>query len=350
METITNIENQNLNQVTPQPSKNPYKILFFVFLGLFLVTVLTSIYLFLKNNKINQNNQNTTISTIKTPTSLKENSNLLKISDIKMDLPDGWKVISVNENKAKILTDYKQYQVSVNLVLGKNDQDAKETYESVKSNSVKTQYGEVYNIACGGPNGCTGAFINGNLYSFIWTIESNQPYPADLDGIWVPDNNLTGQTFLNITKTVRPSETPNQSYDWRTYNDSNYKYSIDYPDSWNFKQVSNNQICLFSDSINKTLCNISIIVNPFIEYFANYNDHVSTSSFDELAIQGVESEYGNDSYEKLDINGNTGYIIKISNLYKVLFNADNYVYEITFEDLLKPNQVDTQVLETFKLH
>ena len=145
-----------------------------------------------------------TISITATPTATPSNtkSNILKISDLQMTFPESWKVASISGNSAKILTDYKQYQVYLTLKLDKNNSNAESGYKS-KSDSVKTEYGEIFNITCGGSKGCTGALINKNKYEFVWNIESNQSVPKDLDQVWTPDNNVTSEILLNITKTVR---------------------------------------------------------------------------------------------------------------------------------------------------
>lgn len=130
-------------------------------------------------------------------------SEILKISDIQIELPNNWKVASISPKTAKILTDYPKYKVYLNLTLEKNNSLALSAYESAGP-KIKTQYGEVYNVESGGVLGWTGALINNDKYSFVWDIESNQPIPEDLSGVWVPENNTTPKTFLEITKSVKP--------------------------------------------------------------------------------------------------------------------------------------------------
>jgi len=131
-----------------------------------------------------------------------QGTSLLKISDIQMNIPGGWEISSVTKNTAKILTDYKQYKVYLNLTLSKNDAGTESNYDS-KNSSVETNFGEAYLVSQGGAFGVTGAVINKNKYSFEWEIESNQK-PTYSDGVWVPDNNVTKKILLDITETAKP--------------------------------------------------------------------------------------------------------------------------------------------------
>ena len=158
------------------------------------------------------------ITPIATNSSIKEKSNLLKISDIQITFPESWKVVSSTEKTAKILTDYKQYQVYLILNFEKNTTNAKNSYDTEgKTNAIKTQYGEVYSISSGGGAGMTGALLNNNKYLFKWDIESNQKPPTVLDGVWKADSNITQKSLLDITKTVQsltkitPTATPSAS-------------------------------------------------------------------------------------------------------------------------------------------
>jgi len=138
-----------------------------------------------------------------TKTATPSSQKVLKISDIQMTLPSGWTVTSVVKNTAKILTDYKKYKVSLILNLDKDNAAAESAYRS-KSSVTKIQGGEVFNVAGGGSIGLTGALLNDKKYLFTWDIESNQPVPKDLDQVWVPDNNVTSEILMTITKSIKP--------------------------------------------------------------------------------------------------------------------------------------------------
>lgn len=256
MEAVTNPEIQNLPPITPQ--NNIFKILFFIFLALFLtISIILVVYLVKNNQKqpelITKDEQTQTVSSI-TPTetvisptlTISEETNILKISDIKMELPKNWKVYSVSGNNAKILTDYSKYQVYLTLKLNKNDSIAESSYKSAVT-KTKIDYGEVFDVAQGGAKGVTGAVIDGNKYSFEWNIESNQPVPTNLDGIWRPDDNVTSKILLDITKTVKPiTEISSIPKDWKTYTNSTYKYSIQYPSDWILNKTSNELVYLLT--------------------------------------------------------------------------------------------------------
>lgn len=202
MEEINNFGTSNISSQIPvnslslgssQPEKNIFKVLFFIILGLFIVSLIVFSYFVIKSKKETPSSQ----------TPIIEKINLLKIYDIQLELPLNWTISSVSGNTVKILTDYKEYKVYLILNLNKNDINAESSYQS-KSNVTKTQYGEVFSANSGGSKGITGATINSNKYSFEWGIESNQSPPTNLDGIWRPDDNITPEMLLNITKTIRP--------------------------------------------------------------------------------------------------------------------------------------------------
>ena len=66
MEPITNFENQSLNQnLNPTiPQKNIFKILFFIFLGLFLIVASVLTTLLITKNKTPVSNQNISVPTV----------------------------------------------------------------------------------------------------------------------------------------------------------------------------------------------------------------------------------------------------------------------------------------------
>lgn len=226
MEEINNIKNKptipttesNITSPvieTPPKQNNIFKFLFIISI-LVIIGLTVIIFLLLKNPKqltitgnTNRTTETTIISTQSADTvatsteEVNKVNNILKISNIQMEFPEGWIVSSVTKNEAKILTDYPNYQVYLTLRLNVNDSTADSSYKSAGT-KINTNYGEIFNVQGGGPKGWTGALINGNKYSFVWNIESNQPVPENLDGIWVPDSNVTSEVLLDITKTVKP--------------------------------------------------------------------------------------------------------------------------------------------------
>ena len=364
MEQTINLEKQNLDQIPPQ--NNIFKILFFIFLALFLIiSIILAIFL-VKNNKkqpelITKDEQTKTVFTA-TPTTVitpdetvKEEDNILKISDIQMELPNNWKVSSVSGNTAKILTDYSKYQVFLTLKLNKNDSIAESSYISAVS-KIKTEYGEVFDVSQGGAKGVTGAVINGNKYSFEWNIESNQPVPTNLDGIWRPDDNVTSKILLDITKTVKPVvEVSNIPKDWKTYTNATYKYSISYPKDWEI-DVKPNQFTILTLTSPEYIKNINnpqnyegILGDQFeVSFYKNYKNTLT-------ANKNLE-EYLSDKnlftqYVAQKINGLTFYKAEQMGMgvRTVYFNIKGEnLFEFSFNSGV--TKIDQQIINTLKFN
>lgn len=218
MEIINNSETQNLNPIVPQ--KNIFKILFFVLLGLFLIVSLLIIFLLINIKKTIPQPQNQTtgnISIVPTPIVLSEKTNVIKILDIQMDLPEGWTVSSVSENTAKILTDN---QIPLILKL--------ETPTSVvePEESTKTQYGEFYGLA-GSGSSYVARLINGKNYFFTWSSAND---PNTLFGEVRTKYNIYPQTIFNIIKSIKLINISSDlTQDWKTYTDKTLGFSLKYP-------------------------------------------------------------------------------------------------------------------------
>lgn len=181
-----------------------------------------------------------------------QNSNILDLGDIQMDLPNGWVVESVSQNQAKILTNYPTYQVYLILDFEKNTLTANESYQTYLDTATQTDSGLIYNIPIGGGLACTGAFINDNSYQFFWSLESNQPTPVGLDEIWVPDHDVTPDMILDITKTIKPTITSNSL--WQSYSNSNMGIALKYPKNWEV-EVGTNSLYIRSKETSAELTN-----------------------------------------------------------------------------------------------
>lgn len=216
MEEINNFDTSIMSKQLPinnfpfdssQPKRNVFKLLSFIFLVLFISTlIIFSCYVAKSKKEIsvsqNQIAKNNTLSNT-APILAPEKINLLKISDIQIELPLEWVISSVSDNTVKILTDNQKYKVYLILNFNKNNTNAERSYQN-KDISTKTQYGEVFGTDASDNKGITGAIINNNKYSFEWGIESNQTPPVNFNGIWRPDDDVTPEMLLNITKTARP--------------------------------------------------------------------------------------------------------------------------------------------------
>jgi len=241
---MENISPQNptnqVPEIKPTPTFNKFKYLFFLFLTLFLATLGILISILTKKDDTVVSTPN--ISVTPTPTTVEQSAEVLKISDIQIDLPIGWKVVSVSQDEAKILTDYQNHQVYLTLVVYKNNTTAISNYQENTNNLITTQYGQVYQGSCiGGALTCTGALINDSKYSFYWDIESNQPTPKNLDGIWRPDHNVTTETILNITKTVRSTDnTIDPTSDWNIYQNEQIGIQFSHPPDLTIEYLDSN--------------------------------------------------------------------------------------------------------------
>ena len=191
-------------------NNNIFKILFFIFIFILIAVVITAITLINKAKQEVVTSNNASIQTT-TKTDLvaveeddKTSGDILKILDIQMELPKGWKVSSVSGNRAKILTDYKEHQVFLTLQL-LTTYPLPADYWQHRTEVEHTKYGIISLIGCGGNLDCHEMVINDKAYSFGWGLESDQVIPEDLDGVWVPDHNIERpETFLSILRTIKP--------------------------------------------------------------------------------------------------------------------------------------------------
>jgi hypothetical protein len=121
-------------------------------------------------------------------------TNIIKVQNLSMGIPDGWKLDGVEGNEFRILTETNPYKVWLTGDIKKDDQSWLGDFEIRDG---------VYGIACGGPMGCYAKKINGHWYSIIFNIESTQPTPEHLDGIWTPTHKFTEEDMINIMATLR---------------------------------------------------------------------------------------------------------------------------------------------------
>jgi hypothetical protein len=218
MKTIQPVSEQIQNS-----SKNPYKILFFVTLVILLAFVFTLIFLVknrvIENNRDIKNNNQT--STLTTNSDTESNSeNILAISDLQINLPKDWKIYYTLPNKAKILTETNPYNVYLTVNVNKSG-----TNPHSKNIPNNTPYGWVSTFDCGGPMACIDDMINNNYYQFDWNIESDQPVPKDIGGVWVPDHKTQQEDLINIIKTAKP----NPHIPWNVFSGF---WSFEYPKKW----------------------------------------------------------------------------------------------------------------------
>jgi len=134
------------------------------------------------------------------------NENVFQIDDVKMILPEGWSADNQTQSRVYIKIDYNEpYDVFLKIEASKNQISEIKRYKEDRSGYeyTTTQNGEIFKIACGGAFDCNGAIMDGDVYTFVWYIESNQPAPENLDGVWTPDNNVTREDIWNILKSIK---------------------------------------------------------------------------------------------------------------------------------------------------
>ena len=215
-------------QQTPSLSRNPYKILFFVSLGLFLfVSSVLSIFL-VAQNRLSQTISTTAVKTLITsqtnPTtadsivpSVEVNSpdsnKTFEVGDLIFTTPYNWSLVSVGKNleysnekytyyDVKFLTDYKLYTVYALASIQINNIDQNDYMCDYRP--TKTQFGQVCQLDGSGYGHFYINLDNGNNYYVSWGIESNQPEDKNYDS-WRPDNNLTDDIMMNFAKSAKPA-------------------------------------------------------------------------------------------------------------------------------------------------
>lgn len=133
--------------------------------------------------------------------------NLINFNGISLTFPSSWEVTekeTVNSRKDYFIikTDYQPYTVFVGLNV--------EINPPYKSSFIyepaRFMVGDIKIVdnGCGGAIRCDVAVVDGDVYLLDWIIEkSTQPVPANLDGIWQPDNNITREKLDDILKTIK---------------------------------------------------------------------------------------------------------------------------------------------------
>lgn len=135
-------------------------------------------------------------------------SNNLIMGAIVMTLPSDWTIREHSDTRAVIRTETKPYEVD--LVVTKRDFSPEEfaLYKD-QSNGAGFGYvdvpevGQIFVLGCGGPVSCDGVLLDTVGYGINWEIQSNQPAPENLDGIWAPDHKVADVDIQSVMKTIR---------------------------------------------------------------------------------------------------------------------------------------------------
>lgn len=125
-------------------------------------------------------------------------TNTVQVVDLKFTTKTPWIVTYETKHFACILTESKPYLVYMLFEARKNPID---NPNDSKYDSRQVTYGEIFKVACGG-GFCAGANVGSDVYEFNYSVQSTQPAPADLDGIWNPDNNITDDQVNKLLSTI----------------------------------------------------------------------------------------------------------------------------------------------------
>ena len=160
-----------------------------------------------------QTDQQSTYTPQSSPTttqpSPKISDNKISFRHIEITLPVGWKVekskqINNSMTNYSIKTDYQPYTVYAGLDIKiVTDSNSKQYYSSFP---IRFSVGDIkiFQEDCGGAISCDGAIVGDEIYTFGWVVEdSSQVPPANLDGIWSPEHNITREKIDSILKTIK---------------------------------------------------------------------------------------------------------------------------------------------------
>jgi hypothetical protein len=189
---------------------------------------------------VEKNNSNSIIqrsptSSVQTATSTPNGDASVKkftIQGFAMTVPDKYSVVKVENTKAWVKTDDKEYDVKLVLEVKKEDNTFFEKNANEPGENQRIKDGELFRVyGASGVLAWDGVVLPVGIYSLVWTVESNEPVPKDLDGVWSPETKVTSEDIWNIEKTIEVvSNTPNQALKKFMYKDSGF--SFNYPSSW----------------------------------------------------------------------------------------------------------------------
>ncbi len=128
-----------------------------------------------------------------------------KIAGLQFSYPKNWGDCRVDENNIHFRTDFKKYNVDLvgEIIEITNPTEIEGGLLVGYDNEKISSNVEVFKIACGGALLCSGIKINNAVYRATWVVSSDQKAPENLDGIWMPEHNITQEQIWNILKSVK---------------------------------------------------------------------------------------------------------------------------------------------------
>lgn len=120
-------------------------------------------------------------------------------------LPSGWTLVSQTATTAKIsIPDYETYTLLLDMSLTETGAGAlPDPQTTVETTSDGIQ---IYTLGCGGAFDCGNLAYFGVAYNYGFTIDSTQPVPENLDGIWSPNSSVSHEDIAAFISTVKVKE------------------------------------------------------------------------------------------------------------------------------------------------
>ena len=118
--------------------------------------------------------------------------------------PKDWGECKETKNGISFRAEDKPYQVDLILNLSEvtNEEYNNNKEYSFNNNELTSGNGEFFEEAQGGA--LMGGFmrINNNYYEFDFDIVGNQPVPEKLDGVWIPNHNVSKDNLISILRSA----------------------------------------------------------------------------------------------------------------------------------------------------
>lgn len=108
--------------------------------------------------------------------------------DIAFTLPEGWTAEEQMQGYDISVPD-ENYEVTLVWTVSQESEGAL----PLEGSEVETTADgiQLYNIGCGGAYYCGNFAYAGQAYGYSFQVRSTQPVPENLDGIWIPDTEVT---------------------------------------------------------------------------------------------------------------------------------------------------------------
>ncbi len=118
-----------------------------------------------------------------------------------MEIPENWQVQANRSDELVLVTETSPYVITETIEIGELE-EITDSYTEVD----ETDYVTIYQIGCAPAMGCYAVEIDDEIFSMDWNIvESTEPVPDDLDGVWFPDANFDSDDIETILSSIMPA-------------------------------------------------------------------------------------------------------------------------------------------------